>query len=120
MRHGPQYRSTPTRTVGRLTNRLPVPACLDIGPEAKTRVGIINSPPATPRRLLPAQWRAHTGPLRRRATGAWPEAIPVLRQHSLDNQGDADAHQWMRMTRSSRASRAPGERRPRKAVMMAL
>ena len=46
------YLITPTSTVGKLTIRLAVPAVLISAPKAKTSVGIITSPPATPSKLL--------------------------------------------------------------------
>jgi hypothetical protein len=44
--------STPTATVGRLISRLAVPGVLMGAPKAKTSVGKMNSPPATPSELL--------------------------------------------------------------------
>ena len=44
--------STPTATVGSEIIRLAVPAVFMSTPNIKTSVGMINSPPATPRRLL--------------------------------------------------------------------
>jgi hypothetical protein len=46
------WRTTPTATVGKLIKRLAVPAVFTSTPNATKSVGMISSPPATPRRLL--------------------------------------------------------------------
>jgi hypothetical protein len=48
----PRCLSTPTATVGSEMSRLAVPAVLMPAPKAKTSVGMMSSPPATPSRLL--------------------------------------------------------------------
>ena len=100
------YRSTPTMTVGRLTKRLPVPAVLMSAPKAKTSVGIINSPPATPRRLLTspiASPKMTPAPMcqgsvsGRNPGSVWGRSPSIIRARPMHTRKT-------RMTRSSRSS----------------